>query len=389
PDQLVDPREVKMFFRVGDDRPTLVADRAEAADRTSRVVRYSPIAEESSADGEPDSAAQASASLWSESMLTPSVWSGRLWDAACVDDHVVVGIERYRPRSSVAVDTYLLREDQSIGVGPILLPVGEGARWSLVPWRRSVALVAAPRPAPETPLPESTPETVALLSAVTLNGQPVIPENAADPTNPIVSIYEKPVSAMDGNADLLIQIIALVAAMTTMVMFYRRAPRADQIDLPDHLALASFSRRALAGMIDLAPGFWLATLLYDVTINETVLYAWPGNGVEKAFAAMRPGFVVIGVTLVHTTIMEFIFARSIGKFAMGLYVADLRGKPAPPGPSLGRAVSRVFELFAPLMIIIAVVSPARQRLGDILAKTTVVMAKPKPPEEQDRDDDRD
>jgi uncharacterized RDD family membrane protein YckC len=175
--------------------------------------------------------------------------------------------------------------------------------------------------------------------------------------------------------------------MFMMVMFYRRAPQQDQLDLPDHLVLASFSRRAIAGMIDLAPGFFLAGLIYDVSIGETVLESWPGNGIEKAFAAMRPGFVVIGVTLFHTTICEFILARSLGKIMMGMYVADLHGKPAPPMPCFGRALSRAFELFAPLMILVAVISPARQRLGDILAKTTVVMRKPEPPPELDKDDE--
>ena len=108
---------------------------------------------------------------------------------------------------------------------------------------------------------------------------------------------------------------------------------------------------------------------------------------QKSGSVCAASFVVIGVTLFHTTICEFILARSLGKIMMGMYVADLHGKPAPPMPCFGRALSRAFELFAPLMILVAVISPARQRLGDILAKTTVVMRKPEPPPELDKDDE--
>jgi len=376
------PREVAIIMRPGDIRPSLIVETMGDLTRSSPLLRYLPVA-----PVEPDAEGDTPAKpAWTKVYTTSRHRPGRLWATTMVKGQAVLVVERYRPRTSVTVDTYLMRGTDSVPLGTIILPTGEDARWTALPWKGDIGLVASPGPKPTEPVPEGTPATAALLSAQTLSGDAVVIHEETG--NPIVSIYEKQLSSMDGNADLLIQIIAFVFAMTAMVMFYQRAPRQQQVDLPDHLALASFSRRALSGMIDLAPGFWLASLIYGVTFNDIILYNWPGNGVEKVFGAMRPGFVVIGVTLVHTTIMEFIFARSIGKFLTGLYVADLKGKPAPPAPSFGRAISRVFELFAPLLIIIAVISPARQRLGDILAKTTVVMAKPREPGEQEGDDDR-
>lgn len=382
PDGFTVPGEVTLLIRPGDDRPTLLVESNRSFGRSASLIRYNPIdpvqsdsdvdAELADADAQPQDPPKAWERLVTGMQLPP----GRQWSADLVNDQIVIALEQYRQSDLASIDLFRLRDQGVFMVGSVNLSTGENARWALMPKQDDIGVIASPAPPPAVGTDPDQLPVIAMLAGLTINGQPIIQN--AEGVAAMMPISEKRPTFFDGNADLTIQIIAFIAAMFMMVMFYRRAPQPNQLDLPEHLVLASFGRRAMAGLIDLAPGFFLASLLYGVTVSEILFESWPGNGVEKAFAAMRPGFVVIGVTLLHTVACEFILARSLGKILAGLYVADLNGKPAPPAPCLGRALSRAFELFAPLMILVAIISPARQRLGDILAKTIVVMRKPEP-----------
>jgi uncharacterized RDD family membrane protein YckC len=188
------------------------------------------------------------------------------------------------------------------------------------------------------------------------------------------------------NADWLIQILTFAAAMLLMMLFWRRTPGMAEVRLPERVVLAPLSRRVLSGLIDLAPGLWVAGAVYGLGADELLLRHWPGTPVPKPPAAMIPGWVVIAVTVGHTTACEFIAARSIGKWFTGLYVSDFRGVPAPPGASVVRSITKVLDLVAWLLLLLPLISPYRQRLGDLLGKTVVVMREPEPPEEQPEDE---
>lgn len=382
------PREVRLLIRPGDDRPILLVDSDTASRHLPVLVRYNPVVPvapkaagqaSDEAETDRDDASDKDAPAWVRMVTGMQLRPGRQWSADLIKGHVVIALERNRPQEVVTIDTFLLRGDDAYEIGHASVSTGDNARWALFAKQNDVGLIAS---SATGPIGKNDVPPLALLTGLRMaDGQPMFQNEQGRAS--MVLIHEKTPTAFEGNADLVIQIMAFITAMFMMLMFYRRAPQQDQLDLPDHLALASLSRRAMAGVIDLAPGFILAGLIYNVTVGEVILESWPGNGIEKAFVAMRPGFVVIGVTLLHTTITEFILARSLGKILMGMYVSDLSGKPAPPMACFGRSLSRAFELFAPLMILVAVISPARQRLGDILAKTTVVMRKPDEIEEAD------
>lgn len=399
PEDFEVPRDVAMVLRPGEDRPTLLV--GYSSPRGQVLLRYNPVdaaarpqdvREDAGVSVDGQAAPPPDRPSWVRLMTGMQLIPGRQWSAAIVSDQLILAQERYRSRTSVTIDTFLLRSDDVYAIGEASLSLTDdadadrvgNARWALVAKQNHIGMIALASQSPAQDSDDPALQPLAFLSGMSLDGQPIWPDEQGEAM--MMPIIREQTTLLDGNADLLIQILALITAMIMMVMFYRRSPEQSPLDLPEHLVLASFSRRLIAGIIDLTPGFVLASMLYDISVNDTILYAWPGNGVEKAFAAMRPGFVVIGVTLLHTTIMEFILARSIGKILMGLYVADLNGKPAPPLPCFGRAISRAFELFAPLMILVAVISPARQRLGDILARTTVVMQKPEEVKYDDNDD---
>ncbi|MEM9347778.1 MAG: RDD family protein [Planctomycetota bacterium] len=377
------PREAALLTRPGEDRPTLLID--SDTPRGPMLTRYNPVEPVQIFTGTKDEKSLSQKPAWTKLTTGMQLSPGRQWSAELINGQVIVALERFRPREVVTIDTFLLHGDDAYEIGTVNISIGDNARWALLPKQNDIGLIASPAPPPD---PEATNRlpTLALLAGLSLDGQALFQNDQGSAL--LMPIAEKKPTLFDGNADLFIQIMTFIIVMLVMLMFYRRAPQPDQLDLPDHLVPASLGRRAIGVMIDLAPGLFISGLIYDVTVSEILIDSWPGNMKEKAFAAMRPAFVVIGITLVHTTVCEFILARSLGKILMGMYVADLSGKPAPPMPCLGRALSRAFELFAPLMILVAVISPAGQRLGDILAKTTVVMRKPEPLPDPEDDNER-
>lgn len=378
------PRHAVLLMRGDANGPTIVVEPQNSAAERNTLLRFTPIAGTAQkAQAATEAGQEVEPIAWALNTIDPRPWPGRLWTALLVDQQAVLAVECERSAQHIRLDSYLMRGDQAIRLGDLYTTARKRPRWAAVNWAGKPTLITYPGPKPVN-ADGSEGDTLAIagFAAIGLDGQVVADPETGFTVMPLIANDPSPVR---GNADLYIQIGTFVAAMLLMMAFYRRAPRAEQIDLPKHLVLAGFGRRIIAGLIDLAPGFWLAGTLYGTTINETMLY-WPGNGIEKVLPAMRPGFVVIAVTLVHTTLGEVLTARSLGKWLTGIYVADLSGKPASPVPSLIRAISRTFDLFAPLMLVVALISPARQRLGDILARTTLVMHKP-PMIEDNPDDD--
>jgi uncharacterized RDD family membrane protein YckC len=390
PDDFVAPKHAELLIRTGDARPTILAHVNIDGATPGQLVRYTPTApdtdEHKDADASHDADTASPAPAWSKQAVSIQPTPLGPWTATHIDRQIAVVVERSRSDQAVSAEVLLLRGDEATGLERLTLPTDGPARWSAVPWGSGLALVARPGPVLETTGEddEDAVEPVAGMIALNVLSGQIVREDEND--SGVVVLYEGEPTAAQGNADLLIQIGAFVVAMVMMMLFYRRAPRGHQLDLPERVVLAGYGRRAAAGLVDLLPGFWLAGVLYDTTIGETLLY-WPGNGVAKVIPAMRPGFVVIVVTVAHTTLFELLFARSLGKWFTGLYVADFTGKPATPGPAFVRAISRVFDLFAPLMLVLVVISPARQRLGDILARTIVVTREPETSEQKDANDD--
>lgn len=373
-------RRAGVVIRSDEDRPTVLIEQDPAQTDQRGLLRYSPINASDASDGKPDPGSD-----WLVTRYPASGGSMNAWYVVPVDEQLVLVTLERRLTDALLFNAQLLRGEQAIQVGTLAVPPGKQSEPAVMPWRDAVGVVV--QPAAKKPDEEgagtTTGEAIAGFAALDLDGETL----GEDLAPPLLTVADD-ASPAQPRDDLYVQIAAFVVAMGTMLVFYRRATRPEQLDLPDDVVLAGFGRRALSGFVDLAPGFWIAGSVYDTTLNETLFYYWPGNGVPKVFAAMLPGFVVIGVTLVHTAVLELITARSLGKWVTGLYVADLAGKPAGPMPVLVRALSRAFDLFAPLMLVVAFISPARQRLGDILAKTIVVMPKPKPMFEQEDDQGR-
>ena len=130
--------------------------------------------------------------------------------------------------------------------------------------------------------------------------------------------------------------------------------------------------RAAAGAIDLIPGVLLTMFLYRTNVPE-ILMSWPGYARPGELESLFPGMTVIVVYVVHTFVGEFKSGQTIGKRLMKIRVVNLDGTPATKTQIIHRNLRKLLDMVAFPFLILPVISPFRQRLGDMIAKTLVVV----------------
>ena len=169
--------------------------------------------------------------------------------------------------------------------------------------------------------------------------------------------------------DKLVLVLVLAAATLIMFAYWRRDPSWNRPDLPQSLALADLARRAVGGLVDLAPAAFIAMIIGDVSATDLVAN-WPGHG---DWIDLGPWFMMVGLYVAHTSLTELFTARSMGKALMGLRITNLTGEPPNLWTVLIRNGMKVFELIAWPLLLMPALGPYRQRLGDMVARTLAVM----------------
>jgi len=161
--------------------------------------------------------------------------------------------------------------------------------------------------------------------------------------------------------------LALLIGLAFLMLSSARRRSAEETDEEqgDTIVIASAGQRLFAGLIDGVP-------LILSTVYITSNYR-PGQD-TAALAFSLPIIISIAVYLLHTTVSELLAGRTIGKVIVGLQVVAADGKPARVGQILVRNLLRVVDIFPLLPLgFLIVVSPLKQRVGDLLAGTIVII----------------
>jgi len=186
---------------------------------------------------------------------------------------------------------------------------------------------------------------------------------------PTALVFPQPhVESKFQNIFSAVVLAAMVFAM--IASFQHRRSLRELLLKADHPIPAPLLLRLVAGAIDLLP-MVIATLVIVMMLPPDA---------DPSLAVQDPqieGIFAMGMAayLLHTTLTEAIFGRSIGKMVMGLKIVDFEGKPASVGARIARNFLRIIELAIWPMAGLMIVSPLRQRAGDIAAGTIVVSAK--------------
>lgn len=284
-----------------------------------------------------------------------------------------------RDEQPVRVELSLLRDERVTPIGVAHLDAPPESSWGVAPLGLTAAVVVRdpvatpPKPAPKRVGPfdrflEELPPLRVRWARMDLSGTLV---QTPEP----LERYD--LGPWVEAADWAIMAFIAVLTLVMIVVLWRRDPAWNRVELPRDLAIADLARRGMAGAADLAVPMIAVMWWYDLGLQELVRLHWPSQGVPLPSAV--PGLWVIGLFIAHTTVSELASGRSLGKAISGLRVADVRGRKAAAWQVLVRGLLKVVDLVAPLLLLLPVIGPFRQRLGDVLARTVVVM----PREEND------
>ncbi|MFP4144069.1 MAG: RDD family protein [Phycisphaeraceae bacterium] len=285
-----------------------------------------------------------------------------------VDDQLALAWAQ-RTDGGRQISLALLRPGRIERIGEVTLPVSSGAEWGLAGGgQRLVVLAAEPARAPDQPLPRL------VWAWMGFDGQLLVEPGEVELLDPSPPFWA---------ADMILHVSVVGLAVVLLLLFWRRDPESNQVKLPETQQLAPLARRTVAALVDLAPFIALVMFIYQLDLRELLLVRWPGgSGQMGGWESMAPGLVVIGPFLVYVTVAELIFARTVGKLVAGLRVTDLRGSRPRWWQLLVRNLLKGFDLIVWLLLILVVIGPYRQRLGDLLARTIVTAPAPPPVQEE-------
>jgi hypothetical protein len=143
-------------------------------------------------------------------------------------------------------------------------------------------------------------------------------------------------------------------------------------------------RRLVAASLDLIPS--VIGVSVSLGLGAFGLLS-PSGPLGSAIAAggdadLRPLGLVILLTIVHTSVMEWLTGQSVGKLIMGLRVVDARVWTVPGGegrklvlrrPALWQALVRnLVRWTVPVLAMLALLDSAGRHPGDLAARTMVV-----------------
>lgn len=256
--------------------------------------------------------------------------------------------------NQLTVDWSVVRDGKRIPAGRCALPLAPADGWSLVDWQGKAALAVIPAA-------QKSGQLAVRLAPVDLLGK----------TLPQVELRQEVDLAERQQAVYALQMGVFAVALGLMIWNFRRGPVRVLPHLPREWMPASLWRRLCAVLIDLSLAVVPVALAAGVEVPD-MLRHWPAFGDLRGLEELRLGFAASGLFILHTALGELFWRRSAGKLLTGLQVLGLNGRPAAAWRIVLRGALKMIELLSPMMFTLVILSPFRQRLGDLTAGTVVV-----------------
>ena len=163
-------------------------------------------------------------------------------------------------------------------------------------------------------------------------------------------------------------LFAVAMTVLLLVLILRPAAKATPATLPPAMAVLTLVPRLLSLGIDLAVGGLLTILVLRCTPADLLrLPMWTADIADAA-----PGLWLVGITVIHGTLGEIVFGRSVGKAVFGASVITAQGARPTPGSILVRNALKLIVLLIPVLAVVALLNHHLQGLGDLMARTLVV-----------------
>jgi uncharacterized RDD family membrane protein YckC len=131
-------------------------------------------------------------------------------------------------------------------------------------------------------------------------------------------------------------------------------------------------RRIGAALVDLGVLF-IVFLAFGISIGDTE----SGDGGGSVSLRDAEVLVFVGLSLLYYFLSEAATGQTLGKRFLGVRVESIDGRSAGTGAIVIRTLLRVVDSLPALYLlglIVALLTPRRQRLGDLAARTVVTRA---------------
>ena len=185
----------------------------------------------------------------------------------------------------------------------------------------------------------------------------------------------KPVNILEILQYVMIGLAILV--LLTMVVLRPRGQQVRPFSLPTAIIPASPILRLAAFLIDFLPLFLIGALIFPFQVETQADMARALEGGEPTFLfAVMTG---LGLLVMIGGFMEYRFGFTPGKRLLKMRVIGTEGRTATLRGCILRNLLKPIELLVPptlpLLLVMPLLNRYRQRLGDIVANTTVVFAR--------------
>jgi len=175
-------------------------------------------------------------------------------------------------------------------------------------------------------------------------------------------------------------IIIVLIVIVFLSIFWRRADAfGNPPALPDCVMLAPLLRRVIAFILDTIPPFLVPFSLFADRLppQDVLLDQMQQNYYDPVLLKFLGLFYLLLIT--YFAICEIILSATPGKMALHLIVLNNQGYPITIRQALVRNLFRFIELYRDMpfiALVVTLISKRRQRIGDLAARTIVVVKTP-------------
>ena len=162
-------------------------------------------------------------------------------------------------------------------------------------------------------------------------------------------------------------LIAVAVTALMVVLLFKPDPKATVSLRPTQVVLRPWSR-VVAVSVDGAAAAAVTILVLGCRPQDLLyLPLWTPDLAKSA-----PFLVMLGLTVVHSTLTELGTGRTLGKAVVGGSVVAIDGSPAAARAILIRNMFKFLVLLIPVLAVVGLLNPHVQGLGDSIAGTVVV-----------------
>lgn len=268
-----------------------------------------------------------------------------------IDGQLVLAQRQRVDNTRIGLTLSVLRPQHIVQLGTLSLDHDQSQPWAVVGGGDRVMLVVRQ---------QEQNETRWRWASMDLNGQTV------QAPKPLVNQSPQVLAEL---VAFVLMVSVMVVAMLLLFVFWPRDPAKNQVLLPTDMELADLARRMFAGSTDLVVAVGAVAMVIRVALMDIFDY-WPLP--QQTIDQIIPGALSIGVFVTYSLLSELFTARTLGKAMFGLRVTCLDGTAPKRWQIIVRNLLKTFDLIAYPLLLLPMLRPSRQRLGDLVARTIVV-----------------